>query len=148
MGKIGSIFLGLISLFLLIGPFRTPIIDGIKGWRTLTTYNEENVMPDAAGAANITLSYDLYQAALGEVILPITTNTTGAPAPASYSESDKKLLVDGLNVGEYQRVHVDYYGETDDPVMQILGPFLAFIIFFGVAGAIIWAMVSKSGSRG
>ena len=146
--KIGTIFIGLIVLFLLIGPFRTPITDGIKGWRTIDTYNEANVTPNAAGAANITLSYDLYQSALGEIQLPITSNTTGSPAPASYSESDKKLLVDGLNVGEYQTIRVDYYGETDDVVMRILGPFLSFLIFFGMTGLIIWSLAKKSGRRG
>ena len=143
MGKIGSILIGIIALFLLIGAFRTPIIDGIKGWRTNDT-TETFAVVTVAGqtSANVTLSYDLYQAATAEVIT-ITSNTTGAPAASAYTEATKYLLISGIPASQSQSLTVNYYAETDDTVMQVVGPFLGFFIFGGVAGLIIWTMWKK-----
>jgi len=140
MSKVGAVFLGIISLFLLIGPFRTPFIDGIHGWRTADTTQSASVNPSGT-AANVTLSHDLYQAALAEVS-SITTNTTGAPATSAYTEATKVLLIDGLDPGQ-QTLTIQYYAETDDDVMRLIGPFLMFFLFFGVAGLIVWGVFGK-----
>lgn len=136
----GQIVVGILALFLLIGAFRTPIIDGIKGWRTSDT-NETFAVTTVAGqtSANVTLAYDLYQAATAEVI-GISSNTTGTPVASAYTEASKKLLIAGLPASTSQALTVNYYAETDDEVMRIIGPFLGFLIFFGTAGLIIWSM--------
>ena len=141
MSKISAIFFGIICLFLLIGPFRTPISDGIKGWRTSSATENYNVTTAAAvTAANVTLSYDLYQAATAEVI-GITSNvTTETPVANTYTEATKVLLISGLDADATHTLAVNYYAETDDDVMRVLGPFLSFIIFGLPAFAIIWGM--------
>ena len=141
---IGKIFLAILCLFLLVGAFRTPIIDGIKGWRTVDTPLSKSVSPDGDNAT-IQLDHDLYQAALSNV-QTITTNISGAPAAYSYTEATRMLVINGLNPGT-QTLAFNYYAETDDEVMRIIGPFLAFFIFFGVAGAIVYSLVSKQGRR-
>jgi hypothetical protein len=136
----GKIVVGILALFLLIGAFREPIIDGIKGWRTSDT-TESFAVVTVAGqtTANTTLAYDLYQASTAEVIT-ITSNTTGTPVASAYTEATKKLLISGLPASESQTLTVNYYAETDDTVMRIIGPFLGFLIFFVTAGLIVWQM--------
>ena len=144
MGKIGSILIGIIALFLLIGAFRTPIIDGIKGWRTNDT-TELFAVTTAAGvtSANVTLSYDLYQAATAEIQSITSTEGADVPAASAYTESTKVLLIAGLDADNTRTLTVNYYAETDDTVMKVIGPFLGFFIFGGVAGLIIWTMWKK-----
>jgi len=141
MGKIGTIFIGILSIFLLLGAFRTPISDGIKGWRT-TDSTQAFAVTTAAGvtSANVTLSYDLYQAATAEVI-GITSNVTAdVPVATTYTEVTKVLLVSGLEESKTHTLSVEYYAETDDEVMRVLGPFLNFLIFGGVTFGIIAVM--------
>jgi post-segregation antitoxin (ccd killing protein) len=140
MSRISAVLFGIIALFLLIGPFRSPISDGIKGWRTSSTTENYNVTTAAAvTAANVTLSYDLYQAATAEVI-GITSNVTETPVANTYTEATKVLLVSGLDADATHTLAVTYYAETDDEVMQVLGPFLSFIIFGLPAFAIIYGI--------
>ena len=140
---IGKVIIGIIALFLLIGAFRTPIIDGIKGWRTSDT-TQNAVVDTAAGvtSANVTLDYDLYQAKTAEVY-DIGSTIEETPAAATYIESTKVLLINGLTAETSRTLDVNYYAETDDMVMQIIGPFLAFGIFGGVGSLIIFAMWKK-----
>ena len=58
----GKIAIGVLTVFLILGVFREPILDGIKGWRTNDTNQSESVAT-AAGvtSANVTLDYDLYR---------------------------------------------------------------------------------------
>ncbi len=144
---IGKVMLAILALFLLIGAFRVPITDGIKGWRT-SDITQIAPAITAAGvySDNIELSYDLYQASLAQVV-SISTNSTGAPAPSGYTEDTKVLLVTNLNPSETVSLSIRYYAETDDEVMRILGPFLAFLIFGGLAGMIIYSMFQKQGGR-
>jgi len=135
MNKAGNVFILIIGLFLLVGAFRQPIIDGVKGWRTSDTTQSQSVLV-AADNTTITLSYDLYQAELAEII-DITSNVTGSPAAYGYTESTRSLAINGLGAGQ-QTLVVEYYAETDDTVMQVIGPFLLFFIFFGIAGLMIW----------
>lgn len=149
MSKIGAVLFGIIALFLLIGPFRAPISDGIKGWRTSETTENYNVTTAAAvTSANVTLSYDLYQAATAEVI-GITSNvTTETPVANTYTEATKRLLISGLDADATHTLAVSYYAETDDDVMRVLGPFLSFLIFGLPAFAIIYGIWPRKGRRG
>ncbi len=143
----GRIVVGIIALFLIIAPFSGPIIDGIKGWRTNDTTQSEAITTAAAQtAANVTLDYELYQAATAEVE-SITSNVTGdAPVASSYIEATQVLLVAGLEPSTTHTITIDYAAETDDTVLRIVGPFLGVLIF----GALIWATVGgmfKGSSR-
>ena len=53
------------------------------------------------------------------------------------------MLIAGLDADNTRTLTVNYYAETDDTVMQVVGPFLGFFIFGGVAGLIIWTMWKK-----
>ena len=139
MGKIGGVILAIIAIFLLLGPFREPIVDGIKGWRASDT-TEDFVVATAAAVttANVTLSYDLYQAATAEIIEITSTDGTDAPVASTYTEATKVLLVAGLNDDANRTLTVEYYAETDDDTMRIIGPFVGFLIFGGIIFAIVW----------
>ncbi len=145
MGKIGAIFLALITLFLLIGPFREPITDGIQGWRTSTEIEYPPILAGnvVGGTANVTLGHDLYQAALSKVS-SVTSNITGSTqiGRVSYIEATKVLLLGGLGASD-QTFTVEYYAETDDTVMRLIGPFLGFLIFGGLSALIISTMFKK-----
>ena len=150
MGGLGAIIGGILSLFLLLGPFQPPITDGIHNWRTNDT-TEAFTVTDLSGvsSANVTLAHDLYQAATGEVISIASDNVTEAPVVASYTESTKKLYFDGLQSADNSRIiTVRYYAETDDTVMRALGPFLSVLIFGGSAFAILFVMYSSLKHKG
>ena len=144
----GRILVGVLSIFLLLGAFSSPITDGIKTWRTNDTTENFNVTT-AAGveSANVTLSYDLYQAATAEVISLTSDNVSDTPVADSYVEATKKLLVTGLGALDTRVLTVNYYAETDDTVMRILGPFLFVLIFGGLIGAILYFIWKPGGRR-
>ena len=140
MGKIGVILVGIIALFLLIGPFSTPIIDGIHDWRSSDTSQNEVVATAAAvTTANVTLDFDLYQASTGEV-QSITSTIEESPVASSYDEDSKVLLVSSLTAETSRTLTINYYAETDDTVMRALGPFLSILIFGGCVFAVMWGM--------
>lgn len=141
MARIGGVILAIIAIFLLLGPFRQPIVDGIKGWRASDT-TENFVVATAAAqtTANVTLSYDLYQAATAEIIEITSTDETDTPVASTYTEATKKLLVAGLNDDSSRTLTVQYYAETDDDTMRIIGPFAGFLIFGGIIFAIVWKL--------
>jgi len=144
---IGKVLVGLIAIFLLIGPFSSPITTGIHNWRSSTS-TESYVVTTGGGvtAANITLGHDLYQAATGE-ITTISSNNSETPIASSYTEATKVLLVGALNASETRTLTVAYAAETDDTVMRALGPFLSFLIFGGLIGAILFGIWQVKGKR-
>ena len=147
---VGRVFVGVLALFLLLGAFASPITSGIKTWRTNdTTENFDVATAAGVEGANITLSYDLYQAAIAEVQSITSDNVSDTPVADSYVEATKKLLVTGLADATISSrvLTVNYYAETDDTVMQILGPFLAVLIFGGLVSAILYGMWHKGGRR-
>lgn len=144
MDKMGRAAGALFLLVLLLGVFRVSIIDGIHGVRTIDT-TQLSAVSVAIDSANVTLAHDLFQANLSEVIT-ITTNITGAPAPATYTEASKVLLIAGLDPGT-QTLTIRYYAETDDSFMRIIGPFLVFLVFVGLTGLIIWAAIKGGKGR-
>ena len=147
--KIGAIALGIFTIFMLLGPFREPIIDGIKGWRTNDTLQSESVATGVGQTtANVTLDYDLYQAVTAEV-QSISSNITGeTPVASAYTEATKVLLVSGLDASATRTLGIQYYAETEDTTMRVLGPFLAGIGFLILVGLIIWGMFGGKRRRG
>lgn len=145
---IGKVFVGILAIFLLLGAFSSPIIDGIKGWRT-NDVTQNFVVNTAVGetASNVTLTYDLYQAAVPEVASITSTEGADAPAATSYTEATKVLLVSGLSANNTRTLTVNYYAETDDNVMRVLGPFLGVLIIGGCVVFILWGMLHRTGRR-
>jgi anti-sigma-K factor RskA len=140
----GKILVVVIAIFLLLAAFSSPILDGIKGWRTNDT-TQTFAVTTAVGAttANVTLSYDLYQAAVPEVIAITSTQGTDTPAATTYTEATKVLLVSGLDDDLTRNLSVNYYAETDDDVMRVLGPFLGALIIGGLVAFIFMGMFKK-----
>lgn len=140
----------IVVIFLLLGPFRDPIIDGIKSWRTDgggTTQTE--LVATAAGvtSANVTLDKDLFQAITSSVTSITSTDGTDTPVAVTYTEATKLLNIGGLNDDASRTLTLVYDGETDDDVMRVLGPFLAAIIFLFIIGAVAWDVVKKKNRR-
>ena len=156
MKAIGGIFVGILALFLLIGPFQPAITAGIKGWRTNDTTETSALLTTGAGetTTNMTLSYDLYQAAIAEVISVASSNLTADAAAVYatvYSESTKLVTFSPVGASGTRYITIRYYAETDDTVMRALGPFLSVLIFGGCAFAILfsmWKSVSSGNRRG
>jgi len=147
---IGKVMIGILAMFLLLGAFSSPIIDGIKGWRTNDTTQGFTVStPADVITANVTLAYDLYQAAVPEAYSVTSGLGTDTPSATSYTEATKVLLISGLDDDQGPRLlTVKYYAETDDKVMRVLGPFLAVLIIGGCVAFILWGMLHKRGGRG
>lgn len=143
---VGRVLIAVLAIFLLLGAFAGAITDGIKTWRTNDTTENFDVTTGAGvTGANVTLSYDLYQAATAEVQSITSDNASDAPVANSYVEATKALEVTGLVASDTRVLAVAYYGETDDTVMRILGPFLQFLIFGAIIGAILYGMWKKTG---
>lgn len=145
---VGRVFIAVIALFLLLGAFASPINDGIKTWRTDDVSENFNVTTGAGETGdNVTLSYDLYQAATAEVQSITSDNVSDTPVANSYVEATKALEITGLAASDTRVLTVAYYAETDDRVMRILGPFLAVLIFGGIVSAILYGMWKKGSRR-
>lgn len=137
----GKLVLGILAIFLLLGAFASPILDGIKDWRTNDTTESFSVTTGAGETtSNMTLGYDLYQAATAEIV-SITSNITGeTPVASSYTEATKYLVLAGLNPSAVHTITISYYSETDDNIMRVVGPFLGVLIIGGCVGFIVWGM--------
>lgn len=141
---IGKVLLAIFALFLLLAAFASPISDGIKGWRTNnTTQNFTITTGGGVTTANVTLSYDLYQASLPEVISLTSSQITDSPVAASYDEATKTMLISGLAASLSRTLTINYYAETTDSVMRAIGPFLVILIIGGCVGLIFWGLFKK-----
>ena len=136
---IGRVLVGIIAFILLVA-FAGAITLGIHGWRT-DDVSQGFVVSTGVGetTANVTLSRDLFNDEVTEV-QSISSNISESPFVSSYASATNVLLVAGLAASESHALTVAYYSEVDDTVMQILGPFLAFMIFGGCAGAILFSI--------
>jgi hypothetical protein len=126
MGKVLFIVL---AIFLLLGVFATPILDGVKSWRTQDV-TENFVVTTASGVttSNITIGQVLFQSDVAQV-LSVTSNDTGeAPVATAYYETTNKLLMSALNPSTTRTLTVNYYAESESSIMQALGPFLGIFI--------------------
>jgi len=141
MGKILFIIL---AIFLLLGAFSTPIMDGIKGWRTEDTTESHSVVTILGQTtANVTLASDLFQDDIAEVIT-VTSNISGeSPIATSYVSASKKLLVSALNPAATHTLTINYYADTESGVIYVLGPFLPLIIIGGLLVIILQSGLKK-----
>jgi hypothetical protein len=146
-GGAGNAIIIILAIFLLFGVFRDPIIDGIKSWRSDPT-TQTTLVTTGGGvtAANVTLSYDLFQAALAEVTSVVSNNSSDTPAATLYYEDTKNLTIGGLASGTTRLLTIGYTAETQDAAMRHLGPFMVFIILGGCVFYIFWQ--NKHGKRG
>lgn len=128
----GRVLFIVLAVFLLLGAFASPILDGIKSWRTDDVTESFSVhTPAGKTTANVTLSRDLFQNEVSEVIA-ITSNVTGeSPIATSYTSATNVLLVSALSGGAYHTLAVNFYANSSSTVMQALGPFLGLFIIGG-----------------
>jgi len=122
-----------LAIFLLLGAFSEPILDGIDGWRTDDT-TQAFAVTTAAGVttANVTLSGDLYQDDVAEVVT-VTSNVTGeTPVATTYTAASNVLLLSALNAGTTHTITVNYAADSDSTVMAAIGPFLGVLIIGGL----------------
>jgi hypothetical protein len=140
----------ILGIFLLLGAFSSPILDGIKTWRTDGLATQTTVAATAAGvtSANVTLAKDLYQANIVNVDSLTSTDGADAPAVTSYTEATKVLLISGLNDDSSRTFTISYYGETDSDVMRIVGPFVGVLLIGGLAALMIWSVFEGKKKRG
>lgn len=133
-----KVLIGILALFLLFGAFATPILDGIKGWRTEDT-TQSFIVTTGAGetTANVTLTKNLYNDDVSEVIALSSTNGTEAPVATSYDDTTLNLLISALNASITRTLTVEYYGLPDNTVMDAIGPFLGFLVIGGLAFAAV-----------
>lgn len=132
MKRAGSILTIIVAIILLFGVFGGEILDGIDSWRTQSASDTTQVVT-AAGqtSANVTLSYDLFQAALAEVSTITSTEGTDTPAAADYTESTKVLLITGLDDDNTRNLTIAYRAETENTQMRLIGGFLGIIVLGG-----------------
>lgn len=141
---VGKILVGILALFLLLAAFASDMTDGIKAWRTDDTTQQFAVTTGAGvTAGNMTLSYDLFQAATAEVQSISSNNTNDVPVPIGYIESTKSLEVGGLEAAEVRTLTVNYLAEDTNEVMRVTGAFLGIIVVGGCIGLILWGMFKK-----
>jgi hypothetical protein len=148
--KLGNAVLGIFAIFLLIGVFAPSIIDGIKTWRTDGLTSQDAIVATAGGVttANITLTKDLYQANIVNLDDITSTDEDDTPVGTDYDEDTLVLAVAGLEASTSRTLTISYYGETDQSVMRVIGPFLGVLIIGGLLAAIAWGMFhNKKGIR-
>ena len=135
----GRVLFIILAIFLLLGAFSDPILDGIKGWRTEDTTESYSVETGAGQTtANVTLTSDLFQDDISEVIA-ITSNITGeSPIASTYTAATNVLLVGALNASATHTLSVNYAADTDNTVMLAVGPFLGILIIGGLIVAIFF----------
>ncbi len=145
---LGKVFVGILALFLLLGAFASPINDGIKTWRT-QNITESFAVTTGGGETteNVTLASDLFQATTSEVESITSTLGGETPVASSYTEATNVLLVAGLTESQSRTLTINYYAEPEETIMRAIGPFLAFLIFGGIIGAIMYGIFHKSGRR-
>jgi len=137
MGKVIFIVL---AIFLLLGVFSSPILDGIKGWRTEDTTQSFAVSTGAGQTtANVTLSSDLFQDDVSEVV-SISSNISESPAATNYTASTKVLLVSALTASQNRTLSINYYADSESTIMQAVGPFLGVLIIGGLIFGIFISM--------
>ena len=144
----GKVFGAILGVFLLLGGFQASINDGINGWRTEDTTQSFAITTAAAQTTdNVTLTGDLYQDDVAQVIA-ITSNVTGeSPVATTYTTATNVLLLSALDADTTHTLSVNYYAESDSEVMQVIGPFLGILIFGGLLFALAYSAFHKGHKR-
>lgn len=141
----GRVVIAILAIFLLLGAFATPILDGIKTWRTDdTTESKQVTTGGGVTSANVTLTADLFQDKHTEVI-SVSSNETETPIASAYYASGNKLEISALAAATTRTLTVRYYADTTDTVILAVGAFLPFLIL----GFLLYTIVagSKKGKR-
>jgi len=140
----GKVIFVVLAVFLLLGAFASPILDGIKTWRTEDTTQSFAVTTGAGvTTANVTLSSDLFQDNVAEVI-SVSSNISETPAATSYVTATNYLLISALAASQTRTLTVNYYADTDNTVMAAMGPFLGVLI---IGGLIFGIFMGAKGRR-
>lgn len=124
--------LSAIFIIILLSAFSSHISGGIRDFRTDDVVQNE-IVATAAGvtSANITLDNDLYSNDTTNIV-SISSNLTETPVATSYTSSTNVLLVSALNANTSRTLIISYYGDTDDTMLHVIGPFMSFLIFGGI----------------
>ena len=135
-----KIFLAILAIVFL-SAFSGSIADGIRNFRT-DDLTQSSAVTTGVGVTtgNITLGSDLYQDNTSH-ISTITSNVTGeTPVATGYTTASNILNVGSLQASTTRMLTVNYYAAIDDDYMNIIGPFMAFLIFGGILFAIVWGV--------
>jgi hypothetical protein len=139
---IGNVFGLIVILFLFFGPLWEPITSGVEKTRANDEVETFLVTTTAGTAANVTLSYDLYQGKTAKVKSVISSNSTDTPVAYSYFEDDKNLEIVGLRPNISRNIIVSYSGETENIGWRTIGPWLTIGIVCFV-GYLLWSIFLK-----
>jgi hypothetical protein len=144
---IGRGAVGILILFLFFTIGTTPVIDGVHNWRT-QQLTQAVVMTTSGGqtTGNVTLNKDLFNGSTSE-ITSITSTYTETPVATSYVPATKTLTISAMVESQTRTLTIKYNANSDDPIMQGIGPFLTILIFMFVIG-IVAAGVFVTGGRG
>lgn len=136
---IGKVLLGVLTIWLLLAVFATPIADGIHDFRVDTVSLSAPATPAGTPlAADITLSRDLFMDDTSEVS-SVSSTVPATPVVTDYDPITKALTVSNLNSGA-QVVTVTYSSEKEDTILQAIGPFILFLIIGGCLAAIVYSI--------
>ena len=128
----------LIAMFAFSGTIQT----GIHNWRTETIPQDAIVItvnPDTT--TDVILTDPLFGGKLSEV-LSIESTIDEDPVATDYDADTDTLTVGALDTDETRTLTITYYTEVTDQLMPVLGPFLSFLIFGGIIGAVIYSIWS------
>lgn len=143
----GKVFVAILAVFLLLGAFRGSIADGIEGWRTDAQTQSFAVTTTAVApadtTANVTITRDLFQDDVGKVTSITSNNTFDAPAASTYTAATNVILVSGLVANATHTLTVNYKADSENDVMEVLGPFLGFLIIGGLLVGIGYGVFKK-----
>lgn len=136
---VGRVFIAILALVIFLG--FTPVISkGIHNMRTEELTKTQEVVTDPGETeADIVLSPELYRDLISEVN-SISSTIEESPAAGAYDADTDTLTVSNLTDDTTRTLTIKYYAELDDEYMKIIGPFLTFLIFGGVIGALIWGV--------
>jgi hypothetical protein len=139
MRFIGTVFVGFLLLVLVFG-FRDVITDGVHGLRTEEISKTQSAETGAGETtAGVLLGDDLFRDHIAQVI-SVSSTISETPIPTEYNPDTNTLTVSNLTPDTSRTLTVMFYSERDDKFMQVIGPFMLFLIFGGIIGAIIYGV--------
>jgi hypothetical protein len=128
-----GVIIVILALVLFFGVFFSQVMAGIDDWRT--DQASENFLASTGPgitAANVTLSYDLYQAVLAEIESITSSDGTDTPVATAYDEDYKLLTVSGLVPSATRTLAIAYTAESTNQAMRTAGPWLGLLVVGGV----------------
>jgi hypothetical protein len=137
------VLLGVLTLVMLFA-FAGAIASGIWSFRTDTlTQAYSGTTGVAETSVTLTLTRDLYENEVSNVI-SVTSNETGeTPVATSYTGATNALVVASLPADTARMLTVNYYADKQDDILNAFGGYMTFLVFGGIIGAIIWSIYKK-----